>query len=88
MKAMIKVDNDRYVVYVESKFLDRIGECRDFYTLIHTYRIRDYLHNDSGPAILDTETGNVQYFIHGEPASEKDIHNMLFTNRANDLLEL
>ena len=79
----------RFDVTVRYNFCNRCNNASDhsFYDLINTYNITRYLHNPNGPAIINKETGEVQYWLNGENKTEITIHNAKFHNSLMDILD-
>lgn len=60
------------------------------YDLMNQFKMKNFLHNTIGPAIIDLKTGNQTYMIDGKPLTEEDSkkmrHTMEFNNAINGLL--
>ena len=74
----------------KKKFWDIPPNYFDPYYLNTEYDLPKYLHNPQGPAIIDNETGNVQYWIDGKLLNEEDskkiAHNVKFNTNLMDIL--
>jgi hypothetical protein len=82
---------------VKHVFYQRFANVNDFpigdepvYSLMTKYKMAEYLHNPSGPAIINKETGIMSYWINGKQLSEKDgkriQHEADFNNNIQDIL--
>lgn len=60
---------------IKSKFLDRYGidpKTERVYILMTQYNLKDYLHNQEGPAIIDLNTRQESYYIDGKFVNPND----------------
>lgn len=82
----------RYQITVKGSFLQR---CRtpsdwDTYDLNNQFGMAKFIHNPSGPAIIDFEHNLVQYWLDGKHLTreegEKIAHQFHFNNKLMDVL--
>ena len=89
--------DNKFQFSVKYKWYENFACRNDFYpgdepvySLMVTYKLVDYLHNPSGPAIVYKESGKVGYWINGKELSEKDgqrlQHEVDFNNNISDIL--
>lgn len=50
------------------------------YNLMTQYNLKNYLHNENGPAILYLETGYVAFFKNGEQLSKEEGEKMVYNS--------
>jgi hypothetical protein len=58
----------------------------DNYDLITLFKINRYLHNTSGPAIIDTVTKNISWWLNGNKLSKEDAERMVHNSKFHDVL--
>lgn len=65
-------------------------EDNNVYDLMSKYHMNDYLHNDSGPAIIHLGNGHQEYWLNGKQLTKEEssimCHNCAFANDLNDIL--
>lgn len=84
------IDN-RFLVYYDKKYWDERFPGylpqnylnADMYTLGN--RGMEFLHNETGPAVIDLKTGNELYFIKGQKTHERGVPQ-IFKNKFEDMI--
>lgn len=78
-----------FTVTVTTEFFNNCAEYekRDMWDLINQYDLIKYLHNETGPALIDHKSQQYEYFINGKTVSEEMIKEMQHTQKFNSKLE-
>lgn len=73
---------------VKTEFLNRCYRPNDYdtYTLNNTYYITKWLHNPSGPAVVDTVNKTQQWWINGKLIPQEEAERMMHRLKFNDKL--
>lgn len=89
---IINTKDKRFQFTVKSEFLQDCPnpEEQEAYDLLVKYKINQYLHNPTGPAVIRHKDNFSEYFINGQRASdevaEKIAHNSSFSKKLGDLV--
>lgn len=64
----------------------RLSE-ENVYNLMTKYSLKNYLHNENGPAILYLETGAAAYYKFGEPLSKEEGEKMVYNHQYDNFID-
>lgn len=81
----------RFQFTVKKEFLDRADVAlTPVYRVVTEYNLPKYLHNTTGPATVNLETGNVEYYKDGKHLSKEEadklINYTLFYDKMDGLI--
>lgn len=88
-----KTKDSKFEISVKGEFLTQCPNPGNFdhVELITKFRIPEYFHNPSGPAIVRAKDGKTEYFINGKiltPEERKRMeHNVGFSEKLHDELK-
>lgn len=57
------------------------------YHLINTYKITNYLHSETGPAIINLVSGEKLYFVNGKQIPKEKADKIIFDSSFNDYMD-
>lgn len=78
-----------FTVTVKTEFCQNSPnyETTHMFDLLNQFDLIKYLHNETGPALIDHKANQSEYFLNGKTVSEEMIKEMQHTQKFNEKLE-
>lgn len=82
----------RFTFTAFTSFVEKHPEAigHDVYDLMVRFDLKKYLHNDAGPAIIDNQSGNVDFWMNGKKVDNvtagKIEHQQIFNKEIDKIL--
>lgn len=59
----------------------------DGHDLFYNFSIHEYLHNPSGPAIVNLKTGHKSYFLEGRPCTDEEAGKIKIYDKVDSIVK-